>query len=182
MPPRKIFDKYRLEIESGGFWQLADCSQVPITCVQNHCHFSYVIIFQNSGGGGVDPRAPSLYIKPYRLETQYMFVASTPYTVGNTEGSSAEMQGTSEGTAIAQLLTSAHEGGRILAIRTEKESDAMTDDSEPSPLGGEGVKEEIDAVAGSSSRDRRKRRASVASTELIMGKDSGKRAKSTSTS
>ena len=27
------------EIESGGFWQLADCSQVPITCVQNHCHF-----------------------------------------------------------------------------------------------------------------------------------------------
>ena len=106
-----------------------------------------------------------------------MFVASTPYTVGNTEvAQSAEMQGTktkSEGTAIAQLLTSAHEGGRILAIRTEKESDAMTDDSEPSPLGGEGVKEEIDAVARSSSCDRRKRRASVASTELR------KRAKST---
>ena len=30
---------HRPEIESGGFWQLADCSQVPITCVQNHCHF-----------------------------------------------------------------------------------------------------------------------------------------------
>ena len=39
------------EIESGGFWQLADCSQLPNTCVQNRCHFlyKYDIIFQNSG-------------------------------------------------------------------------------------------------------------------------------------
>ena len=37
MPPQKCFEC--LEIESGSFWQLADCSQVPITCVQNHCNF-----------------------------------------------------------------------------------------------------------------------------------------------
>ena len=29
------------EIKSGGFWQLADCSQIPITCVQNYCHFLF---------------------------------------------------------------------------------------------------------------------------------------------
>ena len=38
-PPRKSLINYYPEIESGSFWQLADCSQVPITCVQNHCHF-----------------------------------------------------------------------------------------------------------------------------------------------
>ena len=29
------------EIESGGFGQLASCSQVPITYVQNYCHFLF---------------------------------------------------------------------------------------------------------------------------------------------
>ena len=32
-PPRKIT---ALRSNLVGFWQLADCSQVPITCVQNH--------------------------------------------------------------------------------------------------------------------------------------------------
>ena len=40
---------------SGGFWQLADCSQVPISCVQNHCRVSILLaivtlFFNNSGG------------------------------------------------------------------------------------------------------------------------------------
>ena len=38
---QKILTNHCPEIESGGFWQLADCSQVPITCVLNHCHFLF---------------------------------------------------------------------------------------------------------------------------------------------
>ena len=41
MPPKKYLPNHCPEIESaaGSFWQLADCSQVPITRVQSHCHF-----------------------------------------------------------------------------------------------------------------------------------------------
>ena len=43
MPPRKVLTNHFPEIECGGFWQLADCYQVPITCVQNQ--------FWEGGGG-----------------------------------------------------------------------------------------------------------------------------------
>ena len=36
MSPRKSFTNNCPEIESGRFWQLADGSQVPITCLENH--------------------------------------------------------------------------------------------------------------------------------------------------
>ena len=39
MLPQIFLTNHCPEIESGTFWQLADCSQVLITCVQNHCHF-----------------------------------------------------------------------------------------------------------------------------------------------
>ena len=32
-PPQKCFITNSSEIKFGGFWQLADCYQVPITCV-----------------------------------------------------------------------------------------------------------------------------------------------------
>ena len=65
MPPRKVWTNHCPEIESDGFWQLADCFQVPITCVKNTAIFSsfkainYLFIFHNC----LIP-APPLCMKP----------------------------------------------------------------------------------------------------------------------
>ena len=68
MPPRKCLTNHRPEIESGGFWQQADCSQVPITCVQNHCnslflqlcHYFFLKTLGGGGGGEIPGPPPSV--------------------------------------------------------------------------------------------------------------------------
>ena len=92
-PPRKCLTNHCPEIESGGFWQLADCSQVPIVCVQNRCHFllygNYIIIFLNSGGGGGggkgNPRVPPPLYEALHMHTHHKQENSThPRSVTHT--------------------------------------------------------------------------------------------------